>query len=69
MNALSSQARLVAGLQTACVCATIEGAIILALGTFMNSWLGAAGVSFLLLGPLSLWIAPAVYRRLLRAGR
>jgi hypothetical protein len=67
MNAPASRAKLVAALQTACICASIEAVIILLLGTFMNSYWGAAGVSFLLLGPVSLWIAPSVYRRLLSA--
>ena len=58
--------KLAAALQTACICASIEAFIVLVLGTLMDSYLGAAVVSMLVLGPLSFWIAAPIYRYLLR---
>lgn len=58
--------KLLAAFQTACICATVEFLIILLLGTFMNSYPGAAGVSLVMLGPVSLWLEPPIYKRLLR---
>lgn len=66
MKPLAARPKVIALFQAACICAAVEAAIILLLGTFMGSYLGAVGVSLLILGPVSLWIAPAVYRRLLR---
>lgn len=57
--------KVLAASQTACVCAAVEAAVFVPLGVFTDSYLGAAGVSLLTLGPLSLWMAPLLYRRLL----
>jgi len=61
-----SRLKIVAALQTACICVMVEAVIILLLGTFMNSYLGAVGVSLFILGPVSWWLAPTVYGYLLR---
>ena len=66
MNSPASHAKLVAALQTACICATIDAVVILILGTLMNSYLDAAGLSLLFFGPVALWIAAPLYRHLLR---
>ncbi|MCE3272248.1 MAG: hypothetical protein K0S57_2645 [Ramlibacter sp.] len=65
MSSVASHAKLVAALQTAGFCATVEAMLILVVGTLMNSYLGSVGVSLLILGPVSLWIAHPLYRRLL----
>jgi hypothetical protein len=67
MKSSASRQKAVAVLQTACICVAVEAVIILLLGTVINSYLAAAGVSFLILGPVSWWLAPPVYAYLLRA--
>jgi hypothetical protein len=66
MKSPASREKIVAALQTACICIAVEAVIVLLLGTFMNSYLGAAGVSFLILGPVSWWLAPPIYGYFLR---
>lgn len=65
---LEQNPRLTAALQTACICAAVEGLILMVLAGILNhSFIAAAVVSAGFLGPVSWWLAPAVYRRLLRA--
>ena len=68
MTYLEQNPRLTAALQTVCVCAAVEGLILIVLAGILNhSFIAAAVVSAGFLGPVSWWLAPAVYRRLLRA--
>lgn len=60
------QGRLVAAVQTTGICIGVEAVVVLVLGTFVDSYLGAAGVSLLMLGPISCWLAPSVYSYFLR---
>lgn len=59
--------KILAALQTACICIAVELAIVLLLGTLTDSYLGAVAVSLAILGPASLWLAPSVYGRVLRS--
>lgn len=53
--------KLIAALKTACACMAVEAAIVLLIGAYFNSYVGALGVSLVILGPVSLWIAPSIY--------
>ena len=59
--------KILAALQTACICIAVELAIVLLLGTLVGSYLGAVAVSLVILGPVSLWLAPSVYGSVLRS--
>lgn len=65
MTTTTGREKALAALQTACICIAVELAIVL-LGALTGSYLGALGVSLVILGPASLWLAPSVYGRLLR---
>jgi hypothetical protein len=68
MTYFEQNPRLTAALQTACICAAVEGVILIVLASILNhSFIAAAVFSLGFLGPASCWLAPAVYRRLLRA--
>ena len=68
MTYVEKNPRRTAALQTVCVCAAVEGLILIVLAGILNhSFIAAAVVSAGFLGPVSWWLAPAVYRRLLRA--
>ncbi|EJE54744.1 hypothetical protein PMI14_00374 [Acidovorax sp. CF316] len=66
MTTTTGREKALAALQTACICIAVELAIVLLLGALTGSYLGALGVSLVILGPASLWLAPSVYGRLLR---
>jgi hypothetical protein len=67
MNSLIQDPRFAAGLETAGICVTVEVLVILMLAIVLNgSFLAAVVVSVGVLGPLSFWLAPPVYRRLRR---
>ena len=61
------QAKCIAALQTACICVAVELALVLLLGTVVGSYLGGLAVSLVILGPVSLFLAPMVYGHLLHA--
>jgi hypothetical protein len=68
MTYFEQNPRLRAALQTACICAAVEGLILIVLAGILNhSFIAAAVVSLGFLGPASWWLAPSVYRRFLRA--
>lgn len=67
MTTAARQEKRIAALQTACICIAVELAIVLLLGTLVDSYLGAVAVSLVILGPASLWFAPSVYGYLLPA--
>lgn len=67
MTTAARREKPIAALQTACICIAVELAIVLLLGTAVDSYLGAVAVSLTILGPVSLWLAPSVYGRILRS--
>lgn len=67
MTTTARQDKTIAVLQTAGICIAIELTLVLLFGTYVDSYLGALIVLVVFLGPVSLWLAPPLYRRLLRA--
>jgi hypothetical protein len=59
------QAKVTALIQTVLLCAVVEGVVLVVLTQFTVNLLEAAAVSVVFLGPLSLWLGPPLYRRLL----
>ena len=61
------RAKGIALFQTILLCAVLEGLALIILRGITGTFLGAAIVSVIWLGPLSCWIGPALYRYLQKA--
>ena len=60
--------RYAAVLETGAICVAVEVVVILLLAAILNgSLLAAVVVSVGAFGPLSIWLSPPVYRRLLKS--
>lgn len=59
--------KIIALTSTFAVCAFFELLIILLLGYLSGSYWGAAGISLVIFGPVSLWMAPIIYNRIIKA--
>ena len=68
MTTLLQRALSTAGLQTIAACIIIEALLILIVFQFSGSLLGALVLTLLVIGPVSVYLAPPLYRYLVRAG-
>lgn len=67
MKSQQENARATAIIQTVSVCVLAELLAVFTLKAFTSHWLEAFAMSILFLGPVSVWLAPPLYRYLLDA--
>jgi len=68
MQSEHDRSKFTAVLLTALLCIVIEAFLLLVLTTATGSLAGAIGLSVVVLGPVSFWIAAPLYRYILRSG-
>jgi len=63
------RAKTLAIVQTVLICLALESVVLLVLTGITGSFIGAVAASVLFLGPLSVWIAPALYKYIVKASQ
>ena len=69
MQSEADRKKMAAAVLTAIICLAIEIVVVVVLYGFYRSFLGAVAVSVVIFGPISLWIAPPLYRHIVRGNQ